>query len=932
MNRTLLSVCFFLSVFTSLQAETILRGIITYQNTGNRVSAIQVTARGSSPTITKANSNTEGTFRLIFPTKKPGDVVKLNITNRQYDLVNHPRELEIIIPENPNEKLIRLVVCKKGERDQNAVKYYEISTAYLAKGYEKREAKLNQKIAKLNQRLNNQTNNTEELQQQILSLKLEKQDLYDTYQTKLDKAWILAEGFSRLDLAQTDATFNEAFDLFKTGDIEKATQLLSVDSRRAALDKIYQKEQEIQGEKAKIEAMKSAIVKQEERLVEEERKLQEGKSREIGVLMMSAYFADLNFDNIEKEKSLLEAIRLDSTYTPALIYLSSLYASINRAEEALKYQLQAEKFAEITIEKATIKFEMGSMFANVNLLTPAERYLLEAQTLFDSLSTEYPGTFYKYTAGVCNNLAIIYVSMNRPFQAEKMYLKALEIRRKLAELTPDQFEPEVGYTLNNLGALYSDIGQAQKAEKVLFESLEINKRLAEKDPKKHNLELSKTYNNLGVLYRTNKLQDRSGYYLSLSIQILEELEQKNPGPHKEFLGNSIINIANVYDEINEPQLAEQANLRALAIFEELALLNPAKFTIDVVMIQNNLGLLYHNGDQYNKSLKAYQKGIQEIEVLAQQFPGRFDREYAMLYHNMGLHYNTTAQYEQAKSAYQKAYEIYEGLARTNPVQYEPSMGRVKSILAGVYEKNQEYKQAEQAFQEALALYKPHAEKQPNTFAIKMAETYFIYGEYKERQNQPTEAATLYQSALRYVDLAPKDTYAQKLSNTIVDKLGIEKADPTFTDWYKKVVPYDKELQQESDAKRQLMIQKKIVEIWDKADKKHPNNPRIQSFLSEAYGTLSWYYTLNREFKKGEEAASKGLDSPGSDFLIFANYAVALVYQGQLEEALPIYNMLKNQQFSEDRSFKSIFLEDLDTLEKAGITHPDVAKLRAFLNE
>ena len=95
-------------------AEVTLSGVVTYQNTGKRMQAIQVTARGASPAITKATSDKEGVFKLVFPNKKPGERVILDIAARTYDLVNHPRELEIVLPTSGEEKQLRLVVCKKG--------------------------------------------------------------------------------------------------------------------------------------------------------------------------------------------------------------------------------------------------------------------------------------------------------------------------------------------------------------------------------------------------------------------------------------------------------------------------------------------------------------------------------------------------------------------------------------------------------------------------------------------------------------------------------------------------------------------------------------------------------------------------------------------------------------------------------------------------
>jgi Tetratricopeptide repeat len=63
--------------------------------------------------------------------------------------------------------------------------------------------------------------------------------------------------------------------------------------------------------------------------------------------------------------------------------------------------------------------------------------------------------------------------------------------------------------------------------------------------------------------------------------------------------------------------------------------------------------------------------------------------------------------------------------------------------------------------------------------------------------------------------------------------------------------------------------------------------------------------------------------------IQARLALALLHQGKWDEAKEIYLRLKDQPYG-DATYAKAFLEDLDALEKAGITHPDVPKARQLL--
>ncbi|MCX6252523.1 MAG: tetratricopeptide repeat protein [Bacteroidetes bacterium] len=103
-------------------------------------------------------------------------------------------------------------------------------------------------------------------------------------------------------------------------------------------------------------------------------------------------------------------------------------------------------------------------------------------------------------------------------------------------------------------------------------------------------------------------------------------------------------------------------------------------------------------------------------------------------------------------------------------------------------------------------------------------------------------------------------------------------------------------------------------------------------MAGCYSNLSCYYSFGKRFVQAEEMAGKGLEVDSSQTYIYTNYAVALLFQGKYEEAKKIYLELKDKEYPEDKTktFKYFFLQDLDELEKAGITHPDVAKIRTLL--
>ena len=59
---------------------------------------------------------------------------------------------------------------------------------------------------------------------------------------------------------------------------------------------------------------------------------------------------------------------------------------------------------------------------------------------------------------------------------------------------------------------------------------------------------------------------------------------------------------------------------------------------------------------------------------------------------------------------------------------------------------------------------------------------------------------------------------------------------------------------------------------------------------------------------------------------------SLLFQNKKEEALAVYEEIKGLKSSDGRLYAAVLLEDLDALEEASITHPDVAEIRKWLKQ
>ena len=99
-----------------------------------------------------------------------------------------------------------------------------------------------------------------------------------------------------------------------------------------------------------------------------------------------------------------------------------------------------------------------------------------------------------------------------------------------------------------------------------------------------------------------------------------------------------------------------------------------------------------------------------------------------------------------------------------------------------------------------------------------------------------------------------------------------------------------------------------------------------------YLELAWNQLLNRKPREAIAASLKALKlSPANAAMIRTNLAHGYLFDNQFDKAKAIYlenrdAMLRNDQ----RTFNEVVLDDFSELEKAGITHPDMEKIKALL--
>ena len=598
------------------------------------------------------------------------------------------------------------------------------------------------------------------------------------------------------------------------------------------------------------------------------------------------------------------------------------------------YQLASEQYI---LEKDTVNYlatqnNLGVLYSAKNEYAKAENAYLEALEIYQRLATTNPATYEPDVAGTQNNLGTLYGEIDEYAKAESVFLEALETYKRLATSNSATYEPDVAGTQNNLGVLYSAKNEYPKAESAFVEALEIYQRLARSNSATYEPDVAMTQNNLGNLHcdKSEYAKAESAYLEALEIH--KRLATTNPAIYEPEMAMTQNNLGTLYRAKNEYAKAESAYLEALEISKRLATTNPATYESEVAMTQNNLGNLHCDKNKYAKAESAYLEALEIYQRLATSNSATYEPDVAGTQNNLGTLYGEINEYAKAESVFLEALETYKRLATTNPTTYEPYMAAIQNNLGILYMSMDRSKKADSILNDALNIYRQYAMLQPNVYEIEVARSAVLLARSKQQTGTSEKAVPLFQEALGIADKNLHIPLAKGLSNEVIQSIGIDIADPIFFKWHQKIEVLMKAVERQIQEKNKVTLQDKVVEAWEEAHQENPNNPRIRNYLAQNQGTLSWYQLFAQNCTAAEKAARRGLELDESESWIFKNLSTSLVLQERFEEAVPIYQHFKGQPYDQERSWAEVFLADLEELESAGITHPDVEKVRALLAE
>ncbi len=256
----------------------------------------------------------------------------------------------------------------------------------------------------------------------------------------------------------------------------------------------------------------------------------------------AAYYIELRANrdttNVEWQFEAGLYFKKQKQYKKAIAYFEKVL-DISRHLAAANPQL-----SEIYIAStASALNNLAAMYMDVQRFDESETMFKEALDITRSLTQENPLVYEQDLATALNNLAILYMYTHRFEESEAMYKEALIINRRLAQQSILIYKSDLASTLNNLASLYNEAQRFKESEAMLKEALEIHRFLVQENPQEYEAGLAKTLNNLAILYSDTRRLEESESILKEGLEIYRRFAAVNPQAYESEVSFTLGNLS-----------------------------------------------------------------------------------------------------------------------------------------------------------------------------------------------------------------------------------------------------------------------------------------------------------------------------------------------------------------------------------------------------
>ncbi|MDP9078883.1 MAG: tetratricopeptide repeat protein [Bacteroidota bacterium] len=569
-----------------------IRGRVLFQNSGKKPAVgVEIRAKGANLDY----SSSDGSFRLQYAYKQPGDNAELILSTKvnykvNIELVNSEAVRAARIPIDPEDSLY-IIVCHAGQLAQSRQHYYKISENKLKSYYDQQLKKLTLLLSK---------SKGSDLEKLELHIKIDS--LTAKYNSVIEKAAVLADYIASINKDFASEIVREAIEKIDSdNDIEGA--LLILDDNR--LDQAY------------IQA------KEKKELADQEiKKITEGYMLKSNILMANFRYKEAAAC-IQKVIDIWEENKFEKRYL-AIKYgdLGVIYNESEDYTASIRYETRAIGILDSISSQKDPDYARNCNDIAVNYIalsndSLALRYELMALALDRELGDS------SKVAIAYGNLALIYLDMGKPelaFSYQKSDLGMI--------LSSDSTSEHLITAYNNIGATFYKLKKFDEALKYEMLALETGKKLWNKDSPK----LAPIYDNVSVVYQQIGKDSLASVYKSKGLSLYESI------PDWKQHSKSYVNLS------MEGLLEKTGDFNGALVYYE-KVLNDIRNNIfskhDQVTIYINLGDFYINKlKDTTRALDAYLNAVKYGE----KFRPSTDTITAIAYRDIALIYQKQHNY------------------------------------------------------------------------------------------------------------------------------------------------------------------------------------------------------------------------------------------------------------------------------------------------
>ena len=638
MNRFLLIIALNIFYWFQIQSQNnVIRGIVKLQNSGAQpLNNVKISAFGAGSVF----SNDNGMYELTFTGKSPGSSVSLLVKLDGYEVINNKELERCVIRQNPDD-LVFIVMAKQGQRNEQALAYYDIIVSNTNANYSKELNKIKSRLDNLDE----DDKDRQVLREQIEALQAEKESL-------LERAEELAKQLATVDLDRSSKIANEAYQKFKEGNVKAA--LLVLDDETL--------EQSLTESQAEVSNLQNKLMKADSALMQS-----------IENFMIKARFciSDRQFD--AAFKNYYKAIQADSSNVENLWELADYCANMNQQKKAIRfYNLALSNTSSIT-SRVKLLNRLGNQYIYDENISEARASLERATAMLDQLRIEQPEIYHEYLGSTENYWGEYYMVVQDYPQAEKALLRSFEIYDSLTVVNPKKFEPMLADLTRNVGSMYRLQLKYTDVESYLMRALEIYNRLAINEPLLYEVKIALTQELLGNLYLDLDNFPKGEEMLLKALVTYDELTQKNPKSYEYYRSDILSRLFAGYSQNREIDKAENAIMEVLEIVTQLAQENPDRYEGKLATVYSDIAILKWNQGKTPEANKELQKAVKIAKSLAKLSPERYQVMVARMQSNLAFTYNALNDYEAADVNFKEVLDIYRPLVEKDPQTYKIRM-------------------------------------------------------------------------------------------------------------------------------------------------------------------------------------------------------------------------------------------------------------------